>query len=364
MKLYTSQDTHLDVTIAPLFKGERRLPLIDILRVAMICLIVYRHVCPEESMHLQWIVRQTIMVLFIISGYLLVTPDGSLSIQRIRKTGLKILLIAVIAHSIYTTLHLANLYCNNPERFRTYLTAPGNLANIILVGDNVVPHLWYLNSYIIALLILAISVRKHISRVLLGVAAASYIFGLLAGTYSFITHWDTELVRIWSLHRTALNMAIPAILCGVWLRRNEGNLPTLSKLILILCFTTMAIIVESLYTAPLSDVHMVEYYIMSLPAAMSLVCFIVKLQSSSIISNIPLLKNVGKVCAVIALPLYLWHFLAINSIREYIFFENLNNTYKTLLIIILTATTGQLILPLAKKIIYLMKKKLPQLLRV
>lgn len=323
----------------PLVMAEKRCrPWLDLLRMAMIYLAVSRHVWPDGSENVHWALRQVIMVLFVISGYLLTSPDGSVSLSKITHVMKRILHITIWAQLIYIVIFLADNYFNDLPRFYSYIGAMGNWVNVVMVGDSVVPHLWYLNTYLIALGLLWIIIKWRMELPMIIIMAGAYVFGLLAGTYTYATGIDSEIVKIWSLHRTALNMSLPALMCGVALRRYEYILPSLPVMTIIFLISTGCIIAESITISHQVDWSMLEYYTLSLPASVITVAFMLRLPEKG-----KMLESLSRICYRYALPLYLWHFVAKKIVDGLKIFPDDGNFINVVVIIILTLLGWELL---------------------
>lgn len=326
-----------------------RIASFDILRMAMIMLVVYLHVWPEGSYYMQWAIREVVIVLFVISGYFLADKDGRISTGNLKLRASKILRIAIWSQAVYLCIFLAELYVNNPVRFVSYTHAPGNFGNILLVGDSVAPHLWYLNSYLFALAILAVTLKFKADKLLIAIAAAAYLCGLLLGTYGYMINIEAPEVKIWSLHRTVLNMALPSMLGGVYLRRLQHRLPDikLTAAIMICCYAML--FAETMYAQQYSDKSMQEYFLLSLPTALVTVAWVSQLRNPGKAAI-----EIGKFCATNSLCLYLWHFLIMQICERTYFLEPEGSFSKLLIILLLTITVGGI----ARKIVKIFHQKI------
>lgn len=337
-------------------KEKEYFPAIDLLRFLMITFTVMLHIHPSACEASLGIVRIAVPTLFIISGFLLSSNQGNIPQAKIIKALKKMLSLFIIAQSLYIVDFSLNSYFLNPTRLHSYLQAPGNLSNIILIGDNVAPHLWYLNTYIFALIILYIANILKCKKFLYIISLLAYSIGLFVGTYNFLSTFESQIITTWSLHRNVFTIAIPSIMIGANLHRVKLSAISLviSLLIILVLAWTEGIIILNKVNKEIAD-----YYLLSLPAATILTTVILRIKLHA-----PYITTIAMLLRRCSLNLFLWHIIVQKFVEHIELFYQQHAWVKLLFTIIFTIIVSELIRLLAQKSKKFFSKKSPKLLRI
>ncbi len=152
------------------------------------------------------IIRTAVPVFFIISGYFLVAPDGSISVDKVRYGIIKMIKYVLLYNLLYLVF---NYLCYG------YFTIYGEYKKLFaraVLGSPFGYHLWYLTTYLEVLLCLYVVVKYVKRKFLLSIAPFLYLVGVV------LMAWPGISIL---LGRNFVFWGIPCVLAGVYLRQHE-----------------------------------------------------------------------------------------------------------------------------------------------
>lgn len=264
--------------------------------------------------------RIAVPIFFMISGYFLVGKDGTISSKHIFRVLKKIIGITIIANLIYFIYKYLSVG-------KTYFS----LFWAIAVGDNVSAHLWYLNSYIQALIILWMMIKCNMTKILPLLIPIGLVLNILLGSYNlFIFPSSTNFPLNYEndplfLHRNFLTIGLPCIVIGMLIRFKQNPIPVKSLLLAtILTLSGLIIEIVSYNLSYPNDVKVGDINILTIPFAICLFLFCLNIKSCS--------KGIGKWTSKMgethSMNIYLWHLLVASFISILISEIAIFNDYK------------------------------------
>ena len=152
------------------------------------------------------IIRTAVPVFFIISGYFLVAPDGSISVDKVRYGIIKMIKYVLLYNLLYLVF---NYLCYG------YFTIYGEYKKLFaraVLGSPFGYHLWYLTTYLEVLLCLYVVVKYVKRKFLLSIAPFLY------AALDCLMAWPGISIL---LGRNFVFWGIPCVLAGVYLRQHE-----------------------------------------------------------------------------------------------------------------------------------------------
>lgn len=255
------------------------IPGIDALKVLLALMILFIHFPVTYSGHLNFVIRAAVPAFFIISGYFLVRRDGTLSASHCVKVFIRILLITFWANLFFWCyLHVMSFWgLETPVEIST-----DKFIDLLLYGDVVSSHFWYLTAYLYALLIIIVTVSLKIERILVALIPVLLFVGVMFGKYGSLFQlpdwfFDNQL----RFTRNGLTIGLPCVMLGVLLARNRAKLfsPFLMAVLLVVV-ATMAYAETAMLPAYGSG-RTGDVYIMTIPLAFVLVCMALQIKEST-----------------------------------------------------------------------------------
>ena len=162
------------------------------------------------------IIKIAVPCFFIISGYFLVDNQGSIIISRVKKQCKKLLVLILASNSVYFVLSLLL-----KELDINHLLQIKSILRLVLYGDVIAVHLWFLNAYagclVVILLLRTITKKKEISIKFLPFIGLLLLSAPLLGRYSFLL--ESQFNDIW--FRNCFNVAIPFMFLGALIRKHQ-----------------------------------------------------------------------------------------------------------------------------------------------
>lgn len=176
----------------------------------------------------------------MISGYFLVSQEGTFAAAKIKRTFIKLLKLTIIAKLIYVFWSYINM---TPNRYDwTFPTQLDYYVKFLITGESVIGlHLWYLWAYLQALAVLWFATKLRVTKLIFVVAPIGIIAGLLLGSYSFVGGWNCEDI---GMYRNMFTIVLPFVLLGALIRRNEGKIAKIGNLPIIVLLLTVGIYAE------------------------------------------------------------------------------------------------------------------------
>lgn len=217
------------------YDGQSEITGLNALKMVCAIMVVLIHVSGYTyRAYLIPFCRIAVPVFFMISGYFLLLPDGTISTTRVRRIIFKILKIAIVTNVLYASfIYLA--YHNTNPKFIEYLFF-NYKSYLYLIGfGNIFNHaLWYLNAYIFALIVIHTMVKLRIDKYLYLFIPLGLIVGTIIYYYSY-EHFHVVLHRVQQPNfmgnylRNFFVSALPYLMIGVAIRRYQSLLGKYAK---------------------------------------------------------------------------------------------------------------------------------------
>lgn len=167
------------------------------------------------------VTRLAVPIFFMVSGYFLFSR-GEPTSDKLRRTLLRILRISLFTTAVYLLYNYLNSQLFAWQHHRTVsftrLFFPRDFWPQLLLGNPYNGVLWYLTSYLQALLLLWGCLRLRWVDRCLRLLPLFFLVTLLVGMYDPFVK-----LPIW-YSRNFLTMAFPFLLLGVWVRRHQERL--------------------------------------------------------------------------------------------------------------------------------------------
>lgn len=243
------------------------------------------------------IIRTAVPFFFMISGYFIFRKDVDTAIYKCTQTLKKVVWITIYANIFYyIALFLPSVFC-------PIQTVKGAL-NFILFGGSLSPHLWYLNAYIEALIVIIIALKFKVLKWLWCCIPIFVIWGLLTGKYEFLVPW---LPNSGDLSRNFLTMGIPCFGIGWLLRQYESKILRVFRFPILLASVLLVLSECEILTLRHFD-KMIDgdFLITTFPFAASLILVGIK---HPFWGRNTLLEFIGK---KYALDIYIFHFFILS----------------------------------------------------
>lgn len=188
-------------------------------------MVVGIHIPFFISPYLLNIYRIAVPIFLMISGYFLVGKDGTISERRISKILKKIFIITVTTNLIYYVF-----------KAFVYGIYKWPVVETILVGSTLNGAMWYMNTYMQALIIIWVIVKLRKTQIFPWIAIFGLLLNLILGSYYWLI-WDAKPILTldadpnpYALNRNFLTIGLPCIIAGIWIRLKERPL-VLKKLL-------------------------------------------------------------------------------------------------------------------------------------
>lgn len=222
--------------------ATKEITTLNALKFICAVMVVWIHIplfgLASQMIHIN---RIAVPIFFMISGYFLVNPDGTIPQKRIIKILKKIFVLTVIVNLIYYSYRAIVRHDYSLPLLRT-----------ILVGDTLNMALWYMNAYLEALILIWIIVKLNVTRILPWLAILGILINLILGSYYWVfwehqpnLYLDNSLVR-YAAHRNFFTIALPCIVTGTWIRLKERPLEV-NKLVWIFGILLVGIYAEAIF---------------------------------------------------------------------------------------------------------------------
>lgn len=150
---------------------------------------------------------------YIISGFFMYNDSSEKEAKRYKKSIVKILKIALFFNLVYFLLR----YIQTGD---TIIHSIEALVNLIIYGDVIMGHLWFLHSYLWTLILFLLLLRLRNGKQILGVLALFwFLLSLSERQYSFVFGLEKYFTRNYYL--PSLGVSLPMMYIGYFLRKYE-----------------------------------------------------------------------------------------------------------------------------------------------
>lgn len=289
-----------------LYKGEREIPGLQILKFFCAILVILIHTPSCGKAFVMPITRIAVPIFFMITGYFVLGPSGDIPTRRLRKTIFKTIRLFLIVGSVYIIYNLS-ISSRNPEIFhktiQTFLSLKSWLR-LLTFGTYPAEHLWYLVSLIQAVLVIMLIYQLKLAKWLWILIPLGFAANLLYGKYNFII--NSHLVpNNLLLARNSITTALPCIILGMGLRRYEHLLPSTRTVIFTTMLCLILLYIENITLYLYIPKHPAgDIVLLTVPCAVGI--FILFLRFISVHPAAEKLGKLGKHCT---LNIYVWHIL-------------------------------------------------------
>ena len=188
-----------------------------VLKCVCAILVVFIHLpgLSCEATVLQPLMRIGVPSFLMISGYFLFS-NGILDSKSIRKQIKKLIKLILVVYSVYLSFSFVKRACMDMPLIPDHWRNLGFWIRLLIVGDGIDSILWYLTSYLEALVILSLlsklsSVRRK-EKLLFITAPILLCVAVLFNRYSFVICGNDEFDI--SLSRNAVTVALPCLALG------------------------------------------------------------------------------------------------------------------------------------------------------
>jgi surface polysaccharide O-acyltransferase-like enzyme len=193
------------------YKGVHEIISLQVLKALAAFAVVMLHTILWHKGLFYPICILAVPVFFMITGYFLLNKEGILTLDRIKRTFLKILKLDIIATLLF-------LLCSPRDNILSYIERPRLILWLIAFGYN---HLWYLHALLQALIVLYLLLKWKLLRALPVLVALGLFINLFIGDYSIF--W-TKFVFMRCFNRNFFTVALPCLYFGMLCRRNESKI--------------------------------------------------------------------------------------------------------------------------------------------
>ncbi|MCH5318475.1 MAG: acyltransferase [Paramuribaculum sp.] len=244
------------------------------------------------------IIRTAVPFFFIISGFFLYRDNPKDALDKCIATLKKIFWITLYANLFY---YVCYYIPSDPVPFKNL----ESLIKYIIIGNKLGFHLWYLNAYIEALIVIIIALRLRVLGYLWFSIPFLIILGLILGKYAFLF---PQLPNTTILSRNFITMGIPCVGIGWLIRKYSSQLlkifsyPILLTIIILILSECEIVLLKFTGSRLLSG----DYIITTIPLAASMVLIAVKYP---FVGKNSLIEFVGKKYST---DIYIFHIFILN----------------------------------------------------
>lgn len=151
---------------------------------------------------------------YIISGFFMYNDSSEKEAKRYKKSIVKILKITLFFNLVYFLLR----YIQTGD---TIIHSIEALVNLIIYGDVIMGHLWFLNSYLWTLILFSLLLRLRDGKKILGILALFwFLLSLSERQYSFI--FGLKKCFTQDYYVPSLGVSLPMMFVGYVIRKYEN----------------------------------------------------------------------------------------------------------------------------------------------
>lgn len=201
------------------YTGGTQLPQLQVLKGICVLLVIEIHAPSAWHGVLLYIMRIAVPLFFMITGYFLLDSQGVLQPQKLKRSIGKLASIYLWAQLLYICIMIVWRVVNHePHKLLIPLTDWYGM----FLGGWWSAHLWYLMAAVQAMAVMFVLLRFNGARWIMWLAVAGLITGV-----SLPWLWQT-LEGIY-VARNSMTVALPCMVIGMTVRRNEHRLQRLTK---------------------------------------------------------------------------------------------------------------------------------------
>jgi surface polysaccharide O-acyltransferase-like enzyme len=199
------------------YKGDHEIISLQVLKALAAFAVVLIHTHFIIGGYLSPITRNAVPLFFMITGYFLLNRNGVLTLDRLKRSTIKLLKLTIIAQCFYA----ATICIPHPDQFVQLMTNPRHIWGLLVGGATFNCSFWYLNAIVQALIFLYLVVRLKLGRFLPFIVVLALFLNLFLGDYALF--WSNERLPL-PIHRNFFTIGIPSIYLGMCIRRYEHKI--------------------------------------------------------------------------------------------------------------------------------------------
>ncbi|MBD5225748.1 MAG: acyltransferase [Bacteroidales bacterium] len=318
----------MDFSLQPsdklIYKGRQELPAIQMLKLVAALFVVQIHTESAIREYLMPLCRMAVPLFFMISGYFLVSDNGTLEAPRLRRAFVKVLKLTLAVNVIYFIWRVI-LSASHGFDFLQYAATAECWTDFLLTGRTFGIHLWYLTAYLQSLALFYVAVRLRMENLLLWLVPVCIAVNIALGSYHSLFF---DGVTDEAVHRNFFTIALPCFGLGVLFRRCEHRLPSVQTLLTCAALLLALMITERLLLGGEKYMHG-DIALATIPMACVLFALCLCL---SPVAGAGMFSSLGR---NYSLDIYVYHVMAYNVIQKYVSTEYA--AIYTLLAIVVTA---------------------------
>lgn len=201
-----------------------RLYQIDSLKLLCAVLVVFIHTVTPYKADILPLTRCAVPCFFIISGYLIFSPDAARLDGHLRRSSLRMLKILGWSTALFAAVKLAFALRSGDFSFLSWRA----MAAFVALNENpFAGHLWYVGAYLYVLLIVRGCLRLHALPTLFYAIPLLLLLDLCFGKYS-IALWGREFPYVYV--RNFLCVGLPFVGIGMLLKKHKDKILSTSRL--------------------------------------------------------------------------------------------------------------------------------------
>lgn len=193
-----------------------------LLKAIGVLFVLMIHFSCYKIQYFEPLYRCGVPLFYIISGFFLYAKDESVQIQKVKRSIVKIVKLILFFNIVYYLLYWT---IDGKSKINTV----DNIIRLVIYGDSVSGHLWFLTSYLWTLVLICIHKHFKIKDVILYIAAtACLIEGLMEGQYSFAAFANSNF-SIQEYYLPWLTSSLPMMAIGYVIKKHETQIVILAN---------------------------------------------------------------------------------------------------------------------------------------
>lgn len=186
-----------------------------LLKTVGVLFVLMIHFHCYKSQYFEPLYRCGVLLFYIISGFFLYTNDTNKQISKIKKSISKIIKLILFFNITYYLLYWIT-------EGKSKINNIDEIIRLIIYGDSISGHLWFLTSYLWTLIFFLICVFFKIKNIILYVIAIICLTeGLLEGQYSFVFN---NSFSIQQYYLPWLTSSLPMMTLGYIIKKHEKSI--------------------------------------------------------------------------------------------------------------------------------------------
>lgn len=179
--------------------------------------VVMVHFHFYRSQVLEPLYRCGVPIFFIIGGYFLYTPEKEKLLRRVRCSMLKMIKLIVFFNTLYFFVN--SLFVNE---WSFDFSDKQKLLRLLVYGDCISGHLWFLHSYLWTLLLIFFLAKFKVKFCVYNILAVLLlVLCCLNGSYGLLLSLDIDVQKFWM---PWIIMSFPMFIVGFNLHKYEENI--------------------------------------------------------------------------------------------------------------------------------------------